>query len=301
MATPEQLYKSPDHYRAMMDQYDRSIARWPIPYETQFVETRHGRTHVIVCGRADAPPLMIFHGWAANASALYTEYDLKRLGEVFRLYLPDTIGQTGRSDPRRPSKDGPAYSEWTVDVINSLGIDHLYLMGISGGGYLSLKAASVLGERVKGVLVMCTSGITPMRLLSWRFLLGGLPATLWPNKRTALGFVKAMLAPNREILPVHHEMAQGMAVIFKSHRFQSAPTPLSDEELQRITAPVMILLAEDDVFVDAPRTTARAQRLLPHVQIEVISRCGHMLTIDRPGVAEERLLSFTGMLLDRSR
>ncbi|NJR12540.1 hypothetical protein HC776_01240 [bacterium] len=111
MTTAASVYKSPAAHQTMMDFYDSRLAKWPIPYETRFVETRHGRTHVIVCGQADAPPLMIFHGWGANASAIYLEYDLVRLGQSFRLYLPDTIGQTGRSAPNRPVKDGPAYSE----------------------------------------------------------------------------------------------------------------------------------------------------------------------------------------------
>jgi pimeloyl-ACP methyl ester carboxylesterase len=286
------LYKSLAAHQAMMNHYDKDMARWPIPYETRFVETRHGRTHVIVCGRADAPPLLIFHGWGSNASATYTEYDLVRLGEVFRVYMPDTIGQTGRSDPQRPSTDGPAYSEWTSDVINGLGIDTVYLMGISGGGYIGLKAASALGERVKSLLVMCTAGLTPMRLTSWRFLFGGIPATLWPNEKTGMGFIKAMMTPNREILPVHRDAARGMAMVFKTHRFQGAPTPLTDAELRHITSPVMILLAEDDVFVNASRTIARAQQMIPHVQTEVISHCGHMLTIDQPGLADDRLMSF---------
>jgi pimeloyl-ACP methyl ester carboxylesterase len=301
MASAESLYKSPAAYRQMMAHYDTSLAAWPVPYETQYVETRHGRTHVIICGRADAPPLMMFHGWAANASAAYGEYDIKRLGESFRLYLPDTIGQTGRSDPQRPSKDGPAYSEWTSDVINGLGIDTLYLMGISGGGYLSLKAASVLGERVLGALIMCSAGITKLQLMSRRFLLGGVPATLWPSERTGLGFVKAMMTPNREILPAHRDMARGMAFLFKTHRFQSGPTPLTDRELTRITAPVKLLLAADDVFVNAAKTAARAQQLMARVDIEIIPKCGHMMTIDRPGLAEERLISLVTRLLDKAR
>ncbi|NJR12538.1 alpha/beta hydrolase [bacterium] len=90
-------------------------------------------------------------------------------------------------------------------------------------------------------------------------------------------------------------MAREMMMVFKTHRFQSGPTPLTDEELRRITTPLTILLAADDVFVDSPKAAARARALMPQAQIEIVPQCGHMLTIDRPGLAEERLGS---LLLD---
>jgi pimeloyl-ACP methyl ester carboxylesterase len=300
MPDESQIYKSPDGYHKMMAHYDTRLAAWPIPYETQSVETRHGRTHVIVCGREDAPPLMIFHGWAANASAAYLEYDLKRLGESFRIYLPDTIGQTGRSAPQRPSTAGPGYGEWALDLINGLKLDTLCIMGISGGGYLSLKAASALQERVNAVLAICSAGLSDLIITSWRFLSSGFPLTLFPNEATALRFVKAMLAPDQKTTALHAEMAREMRIIFETHRFQAGPKPLTDEELKRITAPVYVLLGEDDVFVNVSKSILRAQGLISHVEIELIPRCGHMMTIDRPGLAEERLMSYTAHILDKS-
>jgi pimeloyl-ACP methyl ester carboxylesterase len=103
-----------------------------------------------------------------------------------------------------------------------------------------------------------------------------------------------MMAPNREILPVHHAMAKDMMFIFKTHRFQGSPKPLSDEELQKITVPTQIVLGDQDVFVNIPKSLTRAQRLMANVTTTVIPDCGHMLTIDHPGLAEERLMMLIG-------
>ncbi|NJR12539.1 hypothetical protein HC776_01235 [bacterium] len=75
-------------------------------------------------------------------------------------------------------------------------------MGISGGGYLCLKVASVLGARVRGTLAISTAGLTHLRVTVPRFLARAVLVNMRPTPQTGLGFVKAMMTPNRTILPV---------------------------------------------------------------------------------------------------
>ena len=44
------IYKSPAAEQAVMAFYDSTLARWPVPYETQAIPTRHGDTFVIASG-----------------------------------------------------------------------------------------------------------------------------------------------------------------------------------------------------------------------------------------------------------
>ena len=54
--TSASLYKSPAAEKAVMELYDKALAQWPVPYETQTLATRHGDTFVIACGNKNAPP-----------------------------------------------------------------------------------------------------------------------------------------------------------------------------------------------------------------------------------------------------
>jgi len=48
----------------------------------------------------------------------------------------------------------------------------------------------------------------------------------------------------------------------------------------------------DNVIGNANEVTDRAQRLIPHVQVEIISEAGHMMNTECPEFANARILSF---------
>src|SRR5688572_31406189 len=127
------MYKSVQGYQTCMESYDRALKEWTVPFESRYISTRHGRTHVIICGSEDAPPLVIYHGWGGSSAGAKDEYNLPELGKTFRLYFVDTIGQPGRSAPNRPPTTGAAYGEWALDVLDGLSLAHVYMAGISGG------------------------------------------------------------------------------------------------------------------------------------------------------------------------
>jgi pimeloyl-ACP methyl ester carboxylesterase len=64
----QSIYKSPGGENAVMAQYDSALARWPIPYESRTLPTRHGNTFVIGCGETSVPPLVLLHGAGTNST-----------------------------------------------------------------------------------------------------------------------------------------------------------------------------------------------------------------------------------------
>lgn len=52
------IYKSPEGYAALMTFYADHLSRWPTPYESLTVPTRHGETHLIASGHLIDLPLI---------------------------------------------------------------------------------------------------------------------------------------------------------------------------------------------------------------------------------------------------
>ncbi len=286
------LYKSPASHRIMMASYDEGLRGWPVPTESRYVKTRHGETHVVIAGREDAPPLFFFHGWNGSACGTRDELDLSVVTQHFRLYSPDTIGQSGRSAPNRPSVEGDAYGEWIVDLFDGLNIEQAHVSGISGGGYLTLKIASFAPQRVMKAFAISTAGVMSLARPGWKFLLAALPAFIYPSPATGRNFVRTVSAPNVPFSAAHERMAQGMALMFRHYRMLGSPGYLSDDELKRISAPVYVLMGAYDSTVSAQRTVERAQRLIANVQTEIVPDGGHTLTMDRPDIVMDRFMTF---------
>lgn len=282
------LYRTRAAWERASQAYDAALKAWPIAPETRFVETRFGPTHVLSLGPADAPPLIYFHGWGASAAGHPNEMDVARLAQRFRLYLPDTIGQQGRSAPARPPTTGPAYGQWTGDLLNGLGLDRALAAGISGGGYLTLKAASYEPDRILKALILSPAGLTGPAF-NWRMLRAALPVVLFPSARTARGFVTGLRARGAPETPQSRLFVTAIHTMLTGYRTTSAPDPLTDEELRRITAPVRVLVGDDDISWPTGRLKARARALIAGADVVTVAGAGHIMTLDRPGLLEEEL------------
>lgn len=259
----------------MMAQYQRGLEEWPIAPESINVDTRYGKTHLLAVGDAALPPLFYFHGWGGNAAGLPTELDLPTITRHFRVYCPDTIGQTGRSAPQRPSTVGSAYGEWIVDVFDALKIRSANVMGISGGGYLTLKLSAYAPDRVQKAMAISTAGVVPASL-DWSTMLRIMPAMLFPSVTTARWFTKAMSAPDTPVTQTE-KFAQGMALFFKHYRYErAAPAPLTDQELSRITAPLHIRMGAHERNFDVAKVISRIKSHVPHATVEVVEDLGHI-------------------------
>ncbi|HLM21071.1 MAG TPA: hypothetical protein VK390_06045 [Propionibacteriaceae bacterium] len=55
------VFRSEEIRTQLMAIYDEALRRWPVPFETFFVPTRYGNTHVIACGDPASPPLLMLH------------------------------------------------------------------------------------------------------------------------------------------------------------------------------------------------------------------------------------------------
>ena len=286
---PATLYRSPAGYAALADHYAAALARGPVPYTTRWVETRAGPTHVVVGGPEAGPPVVVFHGWNGHAAGAGADFPF--LFDTYRVYLPDIIGQAGRSAPTRPDTAGAAYADWAVEVLDGLGLAQVALVGISGGGWLALKLASHYPQRVPRVLAVSTAGLSPLNVRG--ALCGMLPLAVFPSAFTARWFVEFAAAPHTARSELGREFARYMVSLMRHFKTQANPGLLTDAELRRITAPALLLIGEQE-WLFLPRVMAgRARRLIPSlVAAEIIPNAGHLLPADQPEVLKRHALAF---------
>jgi pimeloyl-ACP methyl ester carboxylesterase len=266
--TNTSLYKSPAGEKAVMALYDRVLAQWAMPYETMTLPTRHGDTFVIACGNKDALPLILLHGAGTN-SAIWAQ-DAAEYGKYYRVYAVDLLGEAGRSSPNRPAWDSPAYAEWLEDVLDALHIEKVSLLGISQGGWTVLKFAVYQPERIARLVLMCPGGVVPDKasFLLWAIGLSFLGK--WGMKKLV-----RMLYGRQPVPAGVEEVVTLMLSHFKG-RIGTLPI-FTDEELRRLTMPVLLLGGDEDVLRDLAKIAARLHQLIPHTETTIIPGAGHVL------------------------
>ncbi|WP_254602350.1 alpha/beta fold hydrolase [Burkholderia lata] len=226
------------------------------------MQTRHGTTHVIACGPAHAPPVVLIHG--AQTTAASWQHYAGEGSKHFRLYAIDVIGEAGPSAPSRPPLASDAYAQWLDDVLDGLGVSRAAFVGISLGARTALDFALRRPARVTRLALLCPSGIGRQKPFLWwalpllllgdvgracvrRRVLGRLPPASTPAERDTFALMRAVdrgFRPRLEAIPV-----------------------FGDGALRTLSMPVMAIVGGRDVMLDSRETRDRLTRLVPHAQV----------------------------------
>jgi pimeloyl-ACP methyl ester carboxylesterase len=272
--------------------YDRVLADlWPVAHESLLVPTRFGTTHAIASGHADRPPLVLLHGAGLSATQWYP--NIAEFAAHFRVYALDSIFDSGRGMQTEPIHGLPDCARWLGDVLDGLGIGAAPFVGLSQGGWLAAGAARFIPDRVTGIVLLApVATLVPMRL-PVRLLLRLRPVLpkqdpLAETRRTFRRVFGDRYMPDDRYTT---QVALG-AQHFRYQRPPVFPTVLSDEDLRRIDAPTLLLLAGQEVVYNPRRALKRARRCLTDLQADVIPNAGHFLSMERADVVDQRVSAF---------
>lgn len=193
------IYRTKKSKENILNTYDRLLEAWGIEVLSVKMPTRYGVTHVNVCGREDAPPVVLFHG-VGDDSALMWIYNAAALAPHFRLYAVDTLGGPGKSVPNENYTKEFEDAVWIDDLLDGLGLQQVDIAGVSHGGYLAQYYAVHRPERVRSVVSMASSvpaGPTgnPMKTMLRIFL----PEALFPTHKNIMKLLTKLSGKNAAV------------------------------------------------------------------------------------------------------
>lgn len=282
-------FRTPEGEAEYIDAYNATLALWPVPFDSQEVNTRCGLTHIIVSGPTGAPPLFLLHGM--NLSATMWFPNVAELAHRYRVYAVDTIGSASRSVASRPLKKRAEFADWLDDVCDELGIASTHMVGHSHGAWIALNYALSAPKRVKRLILLAPAGaLVPLAI---QFYLRGIPTLLFPVRPLITSFMRWMSA--EEFVAKEPFVDQFLlgAKHFRS-QIRILPSVFSDAELRQITTPTLLLLGAQEVICDPRAASNRARRLIPKIKVEIIPNSSHGLPMEQPRLVNEHVLSFLG-------
>ena len=276
------IFRSATGEKAVHTLYRQVLDGWPTPKTELRLATREGETFVVASGPEDAPPLFLLHGSQANASAWM--FDVVSWSRAFRCYAVDMIGEPGFSAPSRPPLGGEAHALWLDDVMAGLGLTKASFVGMSLGGWLALDYAKRRPAAIERLALVCPAGIGRQK----NFLLKAAPLLLlgpWGVRRMReMVFGRLQGDPP----PAARPLIQLMGLIGRTIRPRIVKLPrLSDEELQRLTAPTLVIVGGRDVILNSEDTRRRLAKWAPHAEVVLLPEALHFI----PGQAA-RILEF---------
>jgi pimeloyl-ACP methyl ester carboxylesterase len=93
--------------------YEEKLSRWPVPYESVYIQTQYGHTHVLISGNPGNRALVLLPGLAVTSMMWLP--NIETLSKHFHCFALDLIGDHGKSrliDAKVYPRSGREYSIW---------------------------------------------------------------------------------------------------------------------------------------------------------------------------------------------
>jgi pimeloyl-ACP methyl ester carboxylesterase len=267
------IYRTTNGEKLFLDLYDKKLKKMGGSYEDIYVESTHGKTHVLVTGNKNGIPLVFLHG--GNSPTPYTLTYFSRLCEHFKIYAIDINGLPGKSSQKRIPSNKLGYGKWADEVIAGLGMESVACLAVSFSGGILLSLAAYNPERIKKAILIVPSGIVFGSLFALMFEMG-LPLIryqLQPNRDNLL----AVLKPYGPTICNDEDFIDFCEVCF-THLKMDIPNPplLSKEALKAFHAPTMVFAAENDNLYPGIKLVSRARDIIQNIyHIECIHNTTH--------------------------
>jgi pimeloyl-ACP methyl ester carboxylesterase len=280
------LFKTREAEAAYFITYDKVLSLWPVEHESIEVSTSLGTTHLNVAGPKAAPPLLLFPGFASNSTMYWP--NVEALAHLCRVYAVDTLGQPGRSEPAGTLSTANC-NRWIEELIASLDVEQVHLMGVSLGGWLSLNFAIAQPLRTrKVILVDPAATFQPMsRSFVWHSMI---PFMIYPSRRGLIRFFRWLTRGYPTNRDYGEMMLQG--ILNTRPLPPLRPRPFSDSQLSSLPNPVLLLVGEKSVIYRPQEVIKRAQRMIPRVQAGLIPNASHALNMEQADVVNQRVTAF---------
>jgi pimeloyl-ACP methyl ester carboxylesterase len=259
--------------------------------ETTWARVDGLRVRCLVAGTGGAPPVLLLHGGGFDAADFSYRYAIEPLSRLRPVLAFDWPGYGG-SDTPNLRFDLTYYARFLEHLMDSLGIQHAALIGISMGGGAALSFALRSPERVEKLVLVSSYGLgkdVPYGRLGYLLVHAPLAVdlvyALLRRSRRSLrwGLHRIVHDPQvvsdelvEEARRLLYQPASGRA--FRSFRrsevgWDGLNTDLSDR-LGELAAPTLLIHGEGDRLVPV-EWARRAHERLPDSELRVLRGCGH--------------------------
>jgi pimeloyl-ACP methyl ester carboxylesterase len=267
---------------------------WPVPSETQLIETPSGQTFVRTSGSHTDPPLILLPG--SKGTSLTWIPNIASLSARYRTYAIDSIYDFGLSVSRRNLKKPEDLLTWLDEVLTVLSPDvPVNLMGLSYGGWLASQYAHRFPERVNKVALLAPAvTILPVSFaLLLRATLTIIPIQDFRRQFYYWLLQDSVQSGETDKAYVDEAVADWAAAERCFKPFPMIPANiLADKTLKNFKVPCLFLWGEHEKMYSAHKAVSRIQRVAPQIKAEVIPHAGHDLWFVQADLVTKRILEF---------
>jgi pimeloyl-ACP methyl ester carboxylesterase len=240
----------------------------------KFVTVNGQRIHYYEGG--EGPTLLVVHGVASRAADAALLFNT--LKKKHRVLAPDLLGYGDSDKPESASYTVRMQADVVRGFMDAMRVRDADVMGISMGGWVTLKLAAEHPERVRKLVLVSSAGVQFETTLHER----SFSARNLDELRASLRLQtdNADRIPEFVLKDILRRSQKRQWITRRSMRSMlTTRDDLLDGKLQRVRMPVLLVWGTRDRIVPYS-VAALLQREMPHARLVALEGCGHLAIVE---------------------
>jgi 4,5:9,10-diseco-3-hydroxy-5,9,17-trioxoandrosta-1(10),2-diene-4-oate hydrolase len=224
--------------------------------------------------------------------------DLSKYYTVYALDLPGF----GCSDMPDIPYNVPFYAEYLNKLMHQMKLEKSAVAGISMGGAVAATLAASHPDKVSKLILIAPAGLTPpqgefvkpSRFMDASFWLLSHNKDMFRRSLEDLFYDKSKIPPKladeiweRMKIPEHRR------ALLRNAQYLAKADMAFSGQLASIVAPTLIVWGREDCIIPVS-DAERFAGMIPHADVLTLGRCGHAVTLEKPGPLADTFLTFLG-------
>lgn len=226
--------------------------------------------------RGSGRDVLVLHGWGASGELMMPI--VEPLAANFRCIVPDFPG-FGKTPPPSVAWSMDDYMEWTIRLLDRLGVEKVDVIGHSFGGRVAIKLATTFPQRMGKIVLTGSAGVRPRHGVAYQLRVRSFKAAKWiAMRRNAPALLKRWAHKQAEQrgsddYRAAHGTMRGTLVRVVNEDL----TPL----LAQVTQPTLLVWGSDDDVTPLANAQLMQSRI-PDSGVVTFDNAGHYAYLEQP-------------------
>lgn len=255
------IYKNEAAKQSIMALYEAKLAACHVAYTDVYVDTFAGKTHILITGAENLPPLVLLHG--INAGAPLALEAIKDLHTKYRIYAIDIVGQANKSAETRLDLYDNSIGRWLVAVLEALTLEKVPFISVSYGAFILQKLMAYQPERIEKAIFIVPSGLANGS--AWenitKLMLPLIKFNITKKEADLIRFMDAFYTTKDA-----HSVAFQRAILLGLKMDYRKPPLLTAKAVANMKAPVYAMVADNDIFFPGNKALEKCREFFPNFQ-----------------------------------
>lgn len=279
-------FRTIESQKEYFETYDESLKLISSQIIEKNIATSFGDSHVICSGDKSNPPLVLLHAASCGSPIWYK--NISFWSKYFNVYAIDLIGESSKSILTKKMETTRDNARWLDETLAGLGLDKVFLCGLSIGGWNAANYAGFYPKKVIKLILL--SPVQTFAKMYHSFFFKIMKMGFNPTRKNVENYI-GWGSEKEEPLPDSIIKLFTISVMNMNSN-SSFPKWLKKKHLSNIKMPVLVMLGENEFAFSINKAIKRAKSAISNLEVYIVEEASHLLCVSKPDYINNKVLEF---------